>query len=1002
MLDRDNLGRFNSANNNQIVQELPSALGSGLNGSYMTPVFFNSTLYYIGMNNYLLAFPMSGGLIATNASAHSPTLFGDSGSSSPTISANGTNNAIIWAVESDAYASSGPAILHAYNATNVAQELYNSGMNQTRDNPGAAVKFAVPTVVNGKVYVGAEYALSIFGANPFLALPAISPDGVTFTNMVTVTLSDTTPGVTLYYTLDGSTPTTNSTVYTSPFALTNSANVQVIAAKLGSVNSAVASAGFIDSSAVGTGTGLLGQYWSNQVMTFNGSPTLMRTDATIDFNWGSGGPDPSIGGSNYTVRWTGMVQPQFSQTYTFYTSTDNGVRLRVNGQLLIDEFTNQSPSIWSGSIALQAQQYYNIELDYFHTTGAGAGAELQWSSPSTPDEVIPESQLYPATNPPPIVVLSSPTNGSVFTGTASVTLTANAAAQYNAVSNVALYVNGTLVANLTSSPYIITTTGLTQGTYTLTAVAADTTGLSATSAPVSITVTAGSGLPYGLNSLAVTPAFLNMPGSFNGSSFGSLPQKLSQTGVFTNTPNMSPFGGLIPYSPNTPLWSDGALKIRYFAVPNTGAPFTPDQQISFAPTNTWSFPSGTIFVKTFELLTNTSDPASVLRLETRLLVRDTNGAVYGVSYKWRPDNSDADLLTTSSNQNIAVTTPGGVMTQTWYYPSPSDCLTCHTRVANYVLGLNSRQLNGNFSYPSSGNTDNQLRTLNRLGLFNPAINEANITNYEQMYSVTNQSASLASRARSYLDANCAQCHQPGGTGPTFDARYDTALSNQNIIYGVLSKGNLGYDNAYVVVPDDTWRSVLYDRIDTTNVAIQMPSLARNLIDTNAVPVLAAWINSLPGTPALAPPTIIPAGGTFNGFVSVTLQPPAANTTLYYTLDGSLPTTNSLLYTNPFMLANSGTVNANAFETGFANSVVAGAAFTIVPNELFVAPGALSNGNFKVELSGVVGKSYVFQASTDLQTWTSLSTNVLSVNPSYFVDPGASNFTHRFYRVIEQP
>src|SRR5581483_8134587 len=132
----------------------------------------------------------------------------------------------------------------------------------------------------------------------------ISPDGGTFTNLVSVTLSDSTPGVSLYYSLDGSTPTTNSILYTGPFSLTNSANVQVVATKLGSVNSAVASAGFINSSAIGNGTGLLGQYWSNQVLTFNGSPALVRTDATVNFNWGTNGPSPAIGGSNYTVKWT--------------------------------------------------------------------------------------------------------------------------------------------------------------------------------------------------------------------------------------------------------------------------------------------------------------------------------------------------------------------------------------------------------------------------------------------------------------------------------------------------------------------------------------------------------------------------------------------------------------------------------------------------------------------------------------------------------------------------
>jgi uncharacterized repeat protein (TIGR03806 family) len=674
----------------------------------------------------------------------------------------------------------------------------------------------------------------------------------------------------------------------------------------------------------------------------------------------------------------------------------------VNGQLLVNDWADQAPTTSSGQITLTAQQRYNIVMDYYQN-GGGAVAQLSWSSPSIgPMTIIPENQLYPVTNPPPAVTMTAPVSGSRYTASASVTISADAAAEYNPLAQVSFYANSNLLGSVSSLPYTLTTTGLAAGNYALTAVATDGSGLSSSSAPVNITVNAGSGQPYGLTTLAPSPAFFNMPTAIPPTLPGTVPVLLSLTGVFSNTPAMVPTNGLIPYNPNVALWSDGATKTRYLSVPNLGSPSLVSQQITFAPTGSWTFPAGTVFVKTFQLQTNQSNPNSLRRLETRLLVRDINGAVYGVTYKWRPDNSDADLLTTSSNENIAITTPGGVVTQTWYYPSPADCLTCHTPVANYVLGLSTRQLNGNFTYPSTGVADNQLRTLNRLGLFNPAFDEAGITNFEQMYALTNTSASLQSRARSYLDANCVQCHQPGGSGPTFDARYDTPLTNQNLIYGVLSKGNLGYDNAYVVVPDDIWRSVLYDRINSLDPSIKMPPLDRNVIDTNAVSVFAAWINSLPGVPAEAPPTITPPGGTFGGSVTVSLLPPDGTATLYYTLDGTLPNTSSLVYTKPFTLTQSATVEANAFENGFTNSVATTAQFIIEPPVYFTGASTLSNNQFQLSLSGTLGASYILQASTNLMVWVNLSTNTPTTSVFTLTDTNTVNLPARFYRVIELP
>ncbi len=395
LIRRDNLGQYNSANNNQIKQTLVSAIG----GSFGTPAYFNKTLYYLGAGDSLKAFAITNGTINPTPLSKGPSTFGFPGAT-PSISANGTNNAIVWALQTDAYGSSGPAVLHAYDATNVALELYNSTQAQsgTRDNPGPAVKFATPTVANGKVYAGAEYAFSVYGLGTFLSTPVIAPNGATFATPVTVVITDSSPNTIIYYTLDTSTPTTNSILYTGPFVVSNSLSVHAVAFAPGAVPSGTAGATFININSVGSGTGLLGAYYSNQPMTYTNPPTLVRTDAVVNFNWGTGSPDPSISSDHFTVRWTGSVQPEFSEPYTFYTTTDDGVRLWVNGQLIVDEWVDQGATEWNGTLSLVSGKKYPITMEYYEDAG-NAEATLSWSSPSTVKAIIPQSQLYPVFAP---------------------------------------------------------------------------------------------------------------------------------------------------------------------------------------------------------------------------------------------------------------------------------------------------------------------------------------------------------------------------------------------------------------------------------------------------------------------------------------------------------------------------------------------------------------------------------------------------------------------------
>lgn len=997
LIDRDSMGHFNAANDSQIVQSVVGGAGR----CYDTPAYWNNRFYITGSGDPLKCFTISNAVISASPVSTSPTTYGFSAPTA-SVSANGNNNAIVWALQVDGWGSGLPAVLRAYNATNLNLELYNSSQAGTRDQAYGAVKFSVPTVANGKVYVGGQYGLAIYGnASAFVATPTISPNGGVFTTSVAVTLATTTPGASIYYTLNNTDPTTSSTLYTGPFQITNSVAVRAKAYKAGAVESGVASATFLNSSVIGNGTGLQGLYWANHFPTnaFSGSPNLVRTDPTVNFNWGAGAPDPTISTDHFTVRWVGTVQPQFNEPYTFYTATDDGVRLWVNNQLVIDKWVDQGTTEWSGSLSnsLVAQQKYNIQMEYYEN-GGGAAAMLSWSSPSTSKTVIPQTQLYPTTNQLPTVTITSPVNSSSFTAAASVTISANASETGGSIASVAFYANNTFLGAVSNAPFVNTAVGLGVGSYALTARATDGVGVTVTSAPVNITVIAGSGQPYGVSGRVASSAFLNMPSS----GAGFMPPKLSQTGAFSDVASMTPAASLIPYGVNVPLWSDGALKTRWMMVPNNGVPFTPDEQIAFSPTGEWTFPAGTVFVKHFELNTDETNPAVKRRLETRLLVRDSFGAVYGVTYKWKPDNSDADLLSGSLNEDINITNATGIRTQTWYYPSPADCVDCHNPVANFVLGVKTRQLNGNFLYPTTATTDNQLRSLNRVGMFYPAIDESSIGGYSAMSALTNVSASLEDRARSYIDANCAQCHRPGGDGPTFDARYDTPLASQNIVNAILQKGDLGFDNARVVVPKDVWRSILYDRMNTLDDSVKMPDVARNLNDTNAVQIIGDWINSLPGTPALAPPTIFPPGGSFAGSVNVTLTAGDTNATIRYTLDNSLPTTNSTLYTGPFALTGNTILKVKAFETELNESVAASATFAIRPSIFFVTPGYFSNNQFQLQLSGITGKSYVLQGTIDFSNWVSISTNTAPTDVFSLQDPGATNQPYRFYRAIELP
>ncbi|GAB4410481.1 MAG: hypothetical protein OHK0039_14920 [Bacteroidia bacterium] len=333
------------------------------------------------------------------------------------------------------------------------------------------------------------------------------------------------------------------------------------------------------------------------------------------------------------------------------------------------------------------------------------------------------------------------------------------------------------------------------------------------------------------------------------------PALLSQTGAFNDVATLDPAEFMIPYELNVPFWSDAAIKARWLVIPNDGTHDTPGEKIGFSANGEWTFPQGAVLVKHFELEIDESHPAVTRRLETRFLIHGTDGNYYGVTYRWRDDQTDAELLSVSRNDTLSIATPNGPREIVWYYPSRSECLTCHNDAAGGTLGPRTRQLNGDGYYPSSGRTANQLTTLAHLGMFDVAPDTNNLAALPALPQLSDLSVPLDDKVMAYIDANCASCHRPGtGVQANFDARWQTSLTSSGLLYAPALK-SLGIHDARLIVPGHPDLSTLYLRLSAVHNDVAMPALAKNLVDSTGLALVSYWISNLSPNVADSCPTI---------------------------------------------------------------------------------------------------------------------------------------------------
>ena len=304
------------------------------------------------------------------------------------------------------------------------------------------------------------------------------------------------------------------------------------------------------------------------------------------------------------------------------------------------------------------------------------------------------------------------------------------------------------------------------------------------------------------------------------------PQLLSAYHFFEDAGARVPATGVTPYDLNTPLYSDGALKYRYVYVP-------PGGHAAYRAEGVFDFPVGTVLIKTFAFARDMRAPTENVRfLETRLLIHRAEGWI-ALAYVWNDAQTEARLSPIGAAVPIDFTNEEGAATHLdWAVPNRNQCTGCHAREGGNAvlpLGPTARNLNRN----------DQLVRWSALGVLDAALDAPHAPN---AYDAA--TGSLDDRARTYLDVNCAHCHNPNGPAHTsgLDLRYSqTDPAAWGVNKRPVAAGRGSENLAFDIAPGHPERSILVARMESTDPGEMMPELGRQLVDRRAVALMRDWI-----------------------------------------------------------------------------------------------------------------------------------------------------------------
>jgi hypothetical protein len=890
-----------------IVQEIPKAF----TGYWGAPAYWNGYLYWSGGNDTTGAaeplkaysFNANGsGLISTSPASVAAHSFNFSGPV-PSVSSNGTSNGIVWGMDNGSFAStcSGGTncqVLYAYDATNLSTMLYNSSQAaNNRDVPGTAVKFTTPTIANGKVYVAGKGSVSAFGllsgVSATATAPTLSPVGGTYSSAQTVSLTDTTPGAVIYYTTDGSTPTTASATYTAAITVNSTTTVKAIAVASGYTTSPVSSATYTISAAAPTAAA---PTFSPASGTYTASQTVTLSDSTAGaaIYYTTNGTTPTTASAKY------------STVLTVAASTT------IKAIAVATGYTNSAVS--SAAYTISATQPTAAAPTVSPAAGTYTSAQAVTLADSTPGAVI-----YYTTDG------STPTIASAVYSAA---LSVNATTIVKAIAVAAGYANSAV----TSATYTISATG------------------SPVSTPVSLAA-AGNVYAIGTNATAVTNGGIDTWGyAYSSSLLGST---VSWSGVTFNLGAAGTASAVSNTTISLPAVSSTTLNLLAVAV-NGG------HKNSFVVTYTDG--TATTFTRSLSSWLSSQGNAGESVAVTMAYRIDQYGvidnrSVYLYGYSFALDGTKTvKSLTLPATRNIVVmaatlsTTPVATPVAA---ATPSLSPGSGTYTAAQSVTLADATPGAVIYYTTNGATPTTASAI-----YSTPLTVNATTTLKAIAAAGGYSNSAVASATYTISA------VPPTTAatPTLSPAAGTYTSAQTVTISDTTAGAVIYYTTNGSTP--TTASTKYAAAITVSATATVKAIAVASGYSNSAVAGATYTIST-ALPAAAAPTLSVATGTYASAQSVVLADATPGAVIYYTTNGSTPTTASAIYSTALTVNTTTTVKAIAVASGYSNSAASSATYTITTS--------VSAGTSPVSLAAAfnvyaIGTSGVAVTNGGLDTW----------------------------------